>query len=97
MNCLAQERLKGMTPNRPLDELGVTRAIAEVKEDYKISPGDVIEIHIDRAPELSGSFRVSTSGAIIMGYLGRVTADQKTPEELAHLKWKSVYPRHTDS
>jgi polysaccharide export outer membrane protein len=74
-----------MTQDRPLDEPGVTRAIAEVKEDYKISPGDVIEIHIDRAPELSGSFRVSASGAIMMGYLGRVTANQKTPEELAQL------------
>jgi polysaccharide biosynthesis/export protein len=82
-DCQAQERPQRMTPDRPLDAPGVTRAIADVKEDYKISPGDVIEIHIDRAPELSGSFRVSTSGAIVMGYLGRVTANQRTPEELA--------------
>ncbi|MCI0660952.1 MAG: polysaccharide biosynthesis/export family protein [Acidobacteria bacterium] len=81
----AQERPQRVAPDRLSDEPRVTRAIAEVKEDYKISPGDVIEIHIDRAPELSGSFRVSTSGAIVMGYLGRVTANQRTPEELAQL------------
>jgi polysaccharide export outer membrane protein len=85
MECQAraQEKPQRTTTERQVHEPGVTRAIAEVKEDYKINPGDVIEIHIDRAPELSGSFRVSTSGAIVMGYLGRVTANQKTPEELA--------------
>src|SRR5262245_10121943 len=85
MDCLPQGRPQRVEPDRPLAELGVTRVIADVKEDYKISPGDVIEIHIDRAPELSGSFRVSTSGDVIMGYLGRVNANQKTTEELAQL------------
>ena len=85
MDCQAQGRPQRMAPDGHLDEPGVSRAIAEVKEDYKISPGDVIEIHVDRAPELSGSFRVSTSGAIVMGYLGRVTASQRTLEELAQL------------
>ncbi|HKQ79253.1 MAG TPA: polysaccharide biosynthesis/export family protein [Blastocatellia bacterium] len=85
MDCQAQGKSQKMTTDRPLEELGVTRAVAEVKEDYKISPGDVIEIHIDRAPELSGTFRVSASGSITMGYLGRVTVNQKTTEELSQL------------
>jgi polysaccharide export outer membrane protein len=85
MDCRAQERAPKMSAERPLDDPRVTRAIAEANVDYKISPGDVIEIQVDRAPELSGSFRVSTSGAISIGYLGRVSADQKTPEELAQL------------
>ena len=83
MDCRAQGMPQRIIPDRPSDDPVVSRAIADVKEDYKISPGDVIEIQIDRAPELSGSFRVSTSGDIIMGYLGRVTANQKSPEELA--------------
>ncbi len=83
MDCQAQENPQRTTRERILDEPGVTRAIVEVKEDYKISPGDVIEIYIDRAPELSDTFRVTTSGTIMMGYLGRITAREKTPEELA--------------
>src|SRR5262249_14489198 len=77
MDCKAQSKQRGQSnkpPTQPLDEPGITKAIAEVKEDYRISPGDVIEIQIDRAPELSGVFRVSASGTITMQYLGRITA-----------------------
>jgi polysaccharide export outer membrane protein len=52
-------------------------------EDYRIGPSDVIEIVVDDAPELSRSFRVSGDGAIVLPFLGRVTAQQRTPDELA--------------
>ena len=51
--------------------------------DYQIGARDVIEIQIDKAPELSGTFSVSAAGSILMPYLGRVTALHKTPEELS--------------
>ncbi len=53
------------------------------EEDYRIGPSDVIEIQIEKAPELSRSIRVNASGTFLMPYLGRITAVQKTPEELA--------------
>ena len=57
--------------------------VADVSEDYRINPGDVIDIQVDRAPELSGMRRVTASGTIRMAYLGPVTAHGKTADELA--------------
>jgi len=51
--------------------------------DYQIGARDVIEIQIEKAPELSGTFSVSAAGTILMPYLGRVMALHKTPEELS--------------
>lgn len=51
-------------------------------EDYRIGIGDVIIIQIEKAPELSGTFRVSANGSITLQFLGRVAVQQKTPEEL---------------
>lgn len=51
-------------------------------EDYRIGIGDVIIIQIEKAPELSGTFRVSSNGTILMQFLGRLSVRQKTPEEL---------------
>ena len=52
-------------------------------EDYKIGPSDIVEIRVEDAPELSGLFRVSASGFVSLPFLGRVSAHQKTVEELA--------------
>ncbi len=86
--CTAQSAQQGPVSRprpQPLDEASLTRAIAETKEDYRIGPGDVIGINIDRAPELSGEFRVSASGTISLDFLGRMTVQNKTQEELAAL------------
>ena len=56
-----------------------------LEQDYRIGANDVIEVQIDNAPELSRSFRVTAAGTFLMPYLGRITAAQKTPEELAQL------------
>ncbi|MBO0860665.1 MAG: polysaccharide biosynthesis/export family protein [Chloracidobacterium sp.] len=58
-------------------------AVADVTEDYLINPGDVIEIQVDRAPELSCTRRVSASGTIRMDYLGSIDAQGVTTDELA--------------
>jgi polysaccharide biosynthesis/export protein len=56
--------------------------IVSPEEDYKIGPGDVIEIQVEDAPELSKVFRVTSTGTIVMPFIGRLSADQKTTEEL---------------
>jgi polysaccharide export outer membrane protein len=53
--------------------------------DYRIGPNDVIEVRVDKAPELSGMFRVNSTGTILMQHLGRVTVVGKSPEELAQM------------
>lgn len=58
-------------------------AQAAKDEDYKIGARDIIEIQIEDAPELSGSFRVSAAGTITMHFIGRIVAAGLTPEELA--------------
>ena len=90
MDCQAQEgarrapsRPPVQPPDQPLDTPGLTTAVADVREDYLINPGDVIEIQVDRAPELSGMRRVSASGTIRMEYLGRIKAQGTTADELA--------------
>jgi polysaccharide export outer membrane protein len=54
-------------------------------EDYHIGPRDVIEIRVEDAEELSGSFAINADGTFIMKYLRRLKAEGKTPEELATL------------
>ena len=52
-------------------------------EDYRIGLGDVVEVKVENAPELSGAFRVTSSGAFQMYFVGRVMAKDKTPEEVS--------------
>lgn len=54
-------------------------------EDYRIGAGDVIEVTVQDAPEMSGSFRVAASGSFRMPFVGDVAADKKTSEELAQV------------
>jgi polysaccharide export outer membrane protein len=61
---------------------GPGNVLVDPTEDYKIGAGDVIEIQVEDAPELSQTVRVTAAGTFLMPYLGRVTAVQKTPEEL---------------
>src|SRR5215472_849378 len=62
---------------------GSGNVLVDPNEDYKIGTGDVIEIKVEDAPELSQTVRVTAAGTFLMPYLGRITAVQKTPEELA--------------
>src|SRR5262245_9387092 len=88
MDCRAQTQESGRRapsrpPDLPPDGPGMISAVADAREDYRINPGDVIDIQVDRAPELSGMRRVTASGTIRMAYLGPVTAYGKTVDELA--------------
>jgi polysaccharide export outer membrane protein len=90
MDCQAQEgarrapsRQPAQSPAQQVDTPGVTSAVADVREDYLISPGDVIEIQVDLAPELSSMRRVTASGTIRMEYLGHIKAQGTTADDLA--------------
>jgi polysaccharide biosynthesis/export protein len=56
--------------------------IINAEEDYRIGVSDVIEIKVEDAPQLNGTFRVPTSGAIFMNYLKRIAVLNKTTEEV---------------
>ena len=64
---------------------GLTGLVTEMREDYRISPGDVVDIQVDRATELSGSYPVRADGTFKMPYLVQVAARNKTREELVNL------------
>jgi polysaccharide export outer membrane protein len=95
MDCRAQAQESGRrASSKTTDETAVIGGITDVKEDYRISPSDVIEIQVDRAPELSGMRRVTASGKIRVEYLGFITAQGKTPDELASFIADSLRGRY---
>jgi polysaccharide export outer membrane protein len=97
MDCQAQAGAR-REPSRPSsqqsDPPGVTSALADVSEDYLINPGDVIDIQVDRAPELSGMRRVSASGTIRLVFLGSIKAQGVTADELASFIANSLSDRY---
>ncbi|MFN0120893.1 MAG: SLBB domain-containing protein, partial [Blastocatellia bacterium] len=57
--------------------------LAAPDADYRIGIGDVLEITIEDAPELSGTYRVNNAGKVpLPDPVGIREADQKTTEEL---------------
>lgn len=58
-------------------------ALVSPDEDYRIGAGDVIEVQIEDASELSRSYRVTAAGTFLMSFVGRLKAKDKTPDELA--------------
>lgn len=86
--AIAQERPPRQQPDPPAShpsQIGVTVPLVEPLEDYRLGPGDVIDIQIDRAPELSGTFRVSAIGNVMMQYLGNISVLEKTQDDVAFL------------
>ncbi len=59
-----------------------TNLSLESQQDYRISPDDVVEIKIEKAEELSGSYVVGKSGSFMMPFLGRIVAQGKTGDDL---------------
>ena len=51
-------------------------------DDYRIGAGDVLQISVQDAAELSGMFRVNSSGSILMPFLGRIVVVGASPEDL---------------
>jgi polysaccharide export outer membrane protein len=71
-------------------EPGNARILAGADKDYRISAGDVIQLQIEDAPELSYYYRVNSSGYIEMPVLGPVEAQKKTTFELGKLIAKGL-------
>lgn len=59
--------------------------IVSSKEDYRIGPGDHLEIRVEDAPELLTRTRVHANGSIWMNYLQHLPVQGKTTEEIAIL------------
>ena len=72
------------TQNDPSSSPSASAVITSAA-DYHIGPNDVIEVRIEKAPEISGMFRVNSAGMILVNYLGRVNCQNKTPDELAKI------------
>lgn len=67
---------------QPLNESKGPNVVVSADEDYRIGVSDVIEIKVEDATQLNGTFRVPTSGAIFMNYLKRIAVLNKTTEEV---------------
>jgi polysaccharide export outer membrane protein len=84
----AQQRRGEPQPEQPAiqssaSEMGNAKILNAAEKDYRISAGDVIQIQVEDAPELSHNYRVSSSGHIEMPVLGMVEAQRRTTFELA--------------
>lgn len=75
------------TPKKPNDQSSdlLSGALITSSDDYRIGPNDVIEVRVDKAPDVSGMFRVNSAGTILVNYLGRIVVQNKTPDELAQI------------
>ena len=51
--------------------------------NYRIGVGDLIEVRVDKAQELTGTYRVTDKGTFQMYFLGTVVAQNKSLEELS--------------
>jgi polysaccharide biosynthesis/export protein len=73
------------SPQTPVSDPGNSRILSDPDKDYRINPGDVIQIQVEDAPELSHNYQVNSLGRIEMPVLGMVDAQKKTTFELARL------------
>lgn len=72
------------TPQQTSGDAAPTpNVIVTPNEDYRIGPGDVIEIQVEDAPELNKVGRVNSKGAFLMNYLQSINVAGKTSEELS--------------
>ncbi|MEK7832613.1 MAG: polysaccharide biosynthesis/export family protein [Acidobacteriota bacterium] len=86
---VAQQKRDGL-PERSavqphLPEQGSSGALTDLNKDYRFAVGDLIEIQIEDAPELSREYKLATDGKIAMPVVGLIEARKKTTDELARL------------
>ncbi|MBI3652535.1 MAG: polysaccharide biosynthesis/export family protein [Acidobacteria bacterium] len=80
---MAQERHQAPTkPTSPRTDSVAANVLVDAEEDYRIGVSDVIEIKVEDAKALDGTFRIGASGIITMNYLKRLTVINKTTEEV---------------
>lgn len=56
--------------------------LVDPNEDYRLAPGDTIDVFVEDATELSQSYRLVAAGTFEMPFLGTVKAQGKTAQEL---------------
>jgi polysaccharide export outer membrane protein len=79
------------TPAQGLaSEPGNSRILSDPDKDYRINPGDVIQIQVEDAPEISHNYQVNASGRIELPVLGLIEAQKKTTFELARMIAKGL-------
>jgi polysaccharide biosynthesis/export protein len=81
----AESQQERTSPQSPISDPGNSRLLSDPDKDYRINPGDVIQIQVEDAPELSHNYQVNSLGRIEMPVLGMVDAQKKTTFELARL------------
>jgi len=86
-----QAKPQGAPPGEPT---AMPTILVSPDEDYRIGARDVIEVRVEDAPELSGTYAINADGTFIMHYLKRVKAEGKTTEELATLIADGVRGRY---
>ena len=64
------------------DAAPLSNVIVAPNEDYRIGPGDQLEIRVEDAPELLTRTRVNAKGSILMPHLEFVPVAGKTTEQL---------------
>lgn len=62
--------------------------------DYRLGPSDMVTVTVYRAPEVSGDFRIDTTGNIMMPLLGQVPAQGMTSTEFAEALRKRLNGRY---
>jgi polysaccharide biosynthesis/export protein len=75
-----QIKLPPSTSAEPSPTPGI---LVATDQDYRIGARDVIEVRIEDANELSGTYQINADGTFLMPYLRRIKAQDKTPEELS--------------
>jgi polysaccharide export outer membrane protein len=70
---------------QPVGDGAAPGVVISPGRDYRIGPGDVIDIQVNLAPEISTLSRVNSDGTILMPAIGRIRAHEKTSEELAEV------------
>lgn len=56
--------------------------LAEIVDDYRIGPSDLLEVSVFQVPELSRTVRVNTRGAVTLPLIGQVQAGGLTGQQL---------------
>ncbi len=80
-NLTAQEPIAQSEWNERLQEMSFLGA-QDSTGAYRLGPGDLIEITVFGVDDFSRSYRISESNAITMPFLGKVSTEEITGEEL---------------
>jgi len=79
----SRERFKSPPSGQPTEEAPAPGIVISPNEDHRLGPGDVIDVRVHMAPELSITSRVTSDGTFLMPVIGHIQAEKKTGEELA--------------